>query len=240
MPKTTVSESTHMTAICTTRMMYKLRSSGPPSAKPSSVTTDAWVQQRTARSRASLLLARKRPTTSVWLPSAGFIAGAGRRPGRRGSEDWEGGGARGTGAERSAHLPTCAREGCSLSPFQSPRAVRVSQEPRRRAPQPGWSAPSASARALLVPGARSTGGCWNLAGLGQRGRGRCGRRRLRPGGCSERTAAPSGRAAALRPLPLGGGEAEGRTSCPRFCCFACFLTPNARQRSLYFSGLMDG
>lgn len=87
MPKTTVSESTHMTAICTTRMMYRLRSSGPPSAKPSSVTTDAWVQQRTARSSASLLLAKNRPATSVWLPSAGFIAGAGGHLGGAGPRD---------------------------------------------------------------------------------------------------------------------------------------------------------
>ena len=144
-------------------MIYRLRSSGPPSAKPSSVTTDAWVQQRMARSSASLLLARNRPATSVWLPSAGFIAGAGRQPGRRGSEGWEGGGAAETG-ELRAHLWTRARGDRSLACFQSPWLVRVSPEPSRRAPQSGWSAPCASARAVLVPGARSTRGCWNLAG----------------------------------------------------------------------------
>lgn len=174
-PKTTVSESTHMTAICTTRMIYRLRSSGPPSAKPSSVTTDAWVQQRTARSSASLLLARNRPATSVWLPSAGFIAGAGGHLGRRESEGWEGGGAGETG-ELSAHLADLRARG-QLALSKVPGALGVSPEPFRRAPQPCWSAPSAPARAALVPGACSTGGSWNLAGLGQRGRGRYGRRR---------------------------------------------------------------
>lgn len=36
----------------------------------------------------------------------------GRAPGRRWSEGWEGGGARGTGAERSTHLQTCVHGDC--------------------------------------------------------------------------------------------------------------------------------
>lgn len=58
-----------------------------------------------------------------------------------------------------------------------------------------------------------------MAGLGQQGRGRCGRPR---GGCSERTAASSGHAAVLRRLRLGGGEAKGRTFWFCFSCFASF------------------
>nr|CAI9693334.1 unnamed protein product [Rangifer tarandus platyrhynchus] len=137
----------------------------------------------------------------------------------------------------SAHLGTRARGYRSLASFQSPRLVGVSPEPSRRAPQSGWSAPCASARAVLVPGARSTGGCWNLAGLGQPGRGRCGRRRR--GCCSERTAAPSGLTAALRP-PLRGGGGKEWGEPLGFSCFASFPTPRlGRDRFSGFSALMD-
>lgn len=121
MPKTTVSESTHITAICTTRMIYRLRSSGPPSAKPSSVTTDAWVQQRTARSRASLLLARKRPATSVWLPSTEFITGA---SGSQEGEDRRGGDREAVAPEKQvlegALAGTLVRTGLLSLPFKVP------------------------------------------------------------------------------------------------------------------------
>lgn len=60
MPKTTVSASTHMTAICTVRMMNALRSSSAVDTKPLSVTTDDKLQH--GRKLSLLLLENKPPS----------------------------------------------------------------------------------------------------------------------------------------------------------------------------------
>lgn len=79
---------------------------------------------------------------------------------------------------------------------------------------------------------------WGLLELGGAGpAGPWEARRRRPGGCSERTAAPSGRATALRPPRLGGGGSKGASEpLPSFCLsrFASFSPPKTRQQSVPF------
>lgn len=67
-PKTTVSDNTHITAIWTTLMRKRLLSSGVAATKPLSVTTDEKLQQNIS----SVLL--KSPALSVWLKAVEFIS----------------------------------------------------------------------------------------------------------------------------------------------------------------------
>lgn len=69
MPKTTVSASTHMTAICTARMMNTLRSSSVVDTNPLSVTTEDTLQHD--RKFSLLLLENK--ALSVSLKTVEFI-----------------------------------------------------------------------------------------------------------------------------------------------------------------------
>lgn len=66
MPKTTVRDRTHMTAIWTTLMMKRLLSSGAAATKPLSVTTEEKLQQKN-----SAVLLSKPP--SVWFKPVVFI-----------------------------------------------------------------------------------------------------------------------------------------------------------------------
>lgn len=67
MPKTTVRDRTHMTAIWTTLMMKRLLSSGAAATKPLSVTTEEKLQQKN-----SAVLLSKPP--SVWFKPVVFIS----------------------------------------------------------------------------------------------------------------------------------------------------------------------
>lgn len=69
MPKTTVSASTHITAICTVRMMNTLRSSSAADTTPLSVTTEDKLQHE--RKLSLLLLENK--ALSVLLKTVEFI-----------------------------------------------------------------------------------------------------------------------------------------------------------------------
>lgn len=69
MPKTTVSASTHITAICTVRMMNTLRSSSAADTNPLSVTTEDKLQHE--RKLSLLLLENK--ALSVLLKTVEFI-----------------------------------------------------------------------------------------------------------------------------------------------------------------------
>ncbi|CAM4622089.1 unnamed protein product [Leuciscus chuanchicus] len=69
MPKTTVSASTHITAICTARMMNTLRSSSVVDTNPLSVTTEDTLQHD--RKLSLLLLENK--ALSVSLKTVEFI-----------------------------------------------------------------------------------------------------------------------------------------------------------------------
>lgn len=69
MPKTTVSASTHMTAICTVRVTNTLRSSSAADTNPLSVTTEDKLQHE--RKPSLLLLENK--TLSVSLKTVEFI-----------------------------------------------------------------------------------------------------------------------------------------------------------------------
>lgn len=69
MPKTTVSASTHITAICTVRMMNTLRSSSAADTNPLSVTTEDKLQHE--RNLSLLLLENK--ALSVLLKTVEFI-----------------------------------------------------------------------------------------------------------------------------------------------------------------------
>lgn len=177
MPKTTVSEHAHDGDLNHAHdVQAALVRSRPPRSRRRSPRTPGCSSARRAPAP-RCCVARNRPATSVWLPSAGFIAGAGGRLGRRGSEGWEGGSAAETGELRRL---TCglARAGTARSLlFQSPRLVRVSPEPSRRAPRI-WLV-----CAVLLPGRCSFPALARLGAVGTGGAGPagpwggCGRRR---------------------------------------------------------------
>lgn len=81
MPKTTVSASTHITAICTVRMMKTLRSSSAADTNPLSVTTEDKLQHE--RKLSLLLLENK--ALSVSLKTVEFILNY--SPGSSGREE---------------------------------------------------------------------------------------------------------------------------------------------------------